>query len=521
MNKTPNPTLSYSFTPDTSEMNIAGQRYAMANTIINQVITLDKNRVTLSDKIDNVVLNKFLGLPIFLFAMYIVFWLTMSVGGGLIDFFDILFGAIFVDGFSLALEAINMPNWLIAIAANGVGTGVQTVATFIPIVFTLFLCLAILEDSGYIARAAVVVDRFMQLIGLPGKSFVPMLVGFGCTVPAIMACRTLSSKRDRILTVFMTPFMSCGAKLPVYALFGAAFFGANASLMVFSLYLTGGVLAILTGLLMRHTVFKGKSGHFVMELPPYHAPHIKSIFISAGHRLKGFVFGAGKIIIVAVTILSFLNSIGTDGSFGNENSEKSVMATIGTAITPVFQPLGMSEENWPAAVALLTGLMAKETVVATLNSLYSQMGNNGAELGDEKPFSLATATIEALKTIPENLLGGWAIFDTDIGVENAVFSNMHIYFSGGVWQVYAYLIFVLLYMPCMAAAGTIIREIGYKFGFILFAYLMFLAWTVATLVYQITLGRNIFWIVFALGLILAMVLGLRLLGKIWKNELIG
>ena len=204
--------------------------------------------------------------------------------------------------------------------------------------------LSLLEDSGYMARAAFVMDRFMKYIGLPGKSFVPLLVGFGCTVPAVMATRTLDSKKDRLLTIFMAPFMSCGARLPVYALFVAAFFPNNAGVIVFSIYIIGIVFAVLTGLLMKNTMFKGEASYFIMELPPYHSPRLKHTLIHTWDRLKGFMLRSGKVIVLTVIVLSFLNSWGIDGSFGNDDSEESVLAVVSKSITPIFEPMGVEKD---------------------------------------------------------------------------------------------------------------------------------------------------------------------------------
>ncbi|MCK5200233.1 MAG: ferrous iron transport protein B, partial [Spirochaetales bacterium] len=334
---------------------------------------------TATDKIDKIVLNRFLGIPIFLAAMYLVFWVTINLGGALIDFFDISFGAIFVDGSAILLDKIGSPGWITAIISTGIGGGIQTLATFVPIMFMMFFMLALLEDSGYMARAAFVMDRFMRVIGLPGKAFIPMLVGFGCTVPAIMATRTLANKRDRYLTIFMTPFMSCGARLPVYALFAAAFFPKNGQTIVFALYMTGIVLAVFTGLLLKKTLFAGESAPLLMELPLYHVPRLKHIFLHTWLRLKGFILKAGKFLIIIIAVLGFFNSLGTDGSFGNEDSEESVLAVAGKVITPIFTPFGVTKENWPASVGLFTGLFAKEVVVGTLNSLYMTAAESGTE----------------------------------------------------------------------------------------------------------------------------------------------
>ena len=324
----------------------------------------------LSDRIDRVVLNRVLGIPIFLAVMYAMFMLTINVGGAFIDFFDILFGTILVDGFGALLGRLGSPDWLTALLADGVGGGIQTVATFIPIIGCLFLCLSALEDSGYMARAAFVMDRFMRTIGLPGKSFVPLIVGFGCNVPAIMAARTLENQRDRTMTIVMAPFMSCGARLPVYALFAAAFFPVGGQNLVFGLYLVGIGAAVLTGLVLKRTLLQGETSPFIMELPPYHLPAIGNVMIRTWDRLKGFVLRAGRVIVGVVVVIAFLNSWGSDGSFGNQDSDKSVLASIGRAMVPVFQPMGIDEDNWPATVGIFTGLLAKEAVVGTLDALY-------------------------------------------------------------------------------------------------------------------------------------------------------
>ncbi len=530
-----NDVIQYLGLSDSPELLIAESRYQTAQAVNKAVSKAPEKRINFSDRVDSVVLNRILGIPIFLIMMYLVFWVTLSIGGSFIDFFDISFGAIFVDGMGTLLTNIGLPSWLVTILASGVGAGIQTVSTFIPIVFMMFLCLSILEDSGYMARAAFVMDRFMRTIGLPGKSFVPMLVGFGCSVPAVMASRTLDSTRDRILTIFMTPFMSCGARLPVYALFGAAFFGAGAGMMVFSIYIVGGLLAIATGLLMKNTLLKGEPSYFIMELPPYHAPRPLTILRQAWNRLKAFIIRAGKVIIIMVALLGFLNSMGTDGSFGNEDAENSVLSAIGTTINPIFEPMGVAEDNWPASVALFTGLFAKEAVVGTLNSLYSQLDvqetaeAEGGEDIEEEGFSLGASLSEAFATIPENLSGvfgglldplGVGVVGGDeestaeeVGADTSIYASMRAHFDKGAIQVYAYLLFILLYVPCMAAMGAVTREIGPKLAAILAVYLTVLAWIVSTLVYQIGVGHNALWIAVAVVLMILIAVGLRMLGK--------
>ncbi len=526
---------------ESMDILIADYKYGFIHGIVKDIVQKRKMKELLTDKIDKVVLNRFAGIPIFLLIMFLLFWFTINVGGAFIDFFDILFGSIFVDGFGALLSGLGSPEWLISILAGGIGAGIQTIATFVPIIFTMFFALSILEDSGYMARAAFVMDRFMRMIGLPGKSFVPMIVGFGCTVPAVMATRTLESKKDRLLTVFMTPFMSCGARLPVYVIFAAAFFPRNAGMLVFSLYMAGIVLAIFTGLILKKTMFKGEPSHFIMELPPYHSPRLRHVMLHTWNRLKLFMLRAGKAIIIIVAVLAFLNSLGTDGTFGNEDSEKSVLASIGKTITPIFQPMGIEKDNWPASVGIFTGIFAKEAVVGTLNSLYSQNQPDeeavaeGDEGGAEGGFNLMNGIAEAFGTIPENLagLGGSLLDPFGIGIvrdagdektiqeefetESNIFVNIRNKFSGGTWQAYAYLLFILLYFPCVAAFAAVLREIKAKLGWILALYITLLAWIVATLFYQITVAHQFIWIIIPLAMFGLMIFGFKLLGAKMKT----
>ena len=364
------PTVRLDYDRALDDIELAGARYALIERMLKDVVASVPHKAYLSEKVDRVVLNRFLGIPIFLGMMYLVFWFTQAVGGAFIDCLDGIGDTVFVSGLGWLMARIQAPEWLIAVVANGAGTAIQTVLTFLPPVGFMFIALSVLEDSGYMARAAFVMDRFMRWIGLPGKSFVPMLVGFGCSVPAIMATRTLESKRDRFLTVFMAPFMSCGAKLPIWVLFGAAFFPQNPGKLVFLIYVTGIVLGVATGLALKHTLFQGAPTHFIMELPPYHCPRPKHILLHAWERLKIFIWRAGKFIVPMVLVLGVLNTIGTDGSIGHEDSDESLLSVVGKAITPVFEPIGVESENWPASVAIFTGLFAKESVIGTMKGLY-------------------------------------------------------------------------------------------------------------------------------------------------------
>ncbi len=517
---------------ETPDVILAETRYGVIQGLCRDVLRHTERLEHFTAKADKLILNRLLGIPFFLLVMYGVFWITQTVGGAFIDFFDRAGGTLFVEGSRFLLERMSAPGWLVALLSGGIGAGVQTMGTFIPPIFFMFFCLSLLEDSGYMARAAFVMDRFMRWLGLPGKSFVPMLVGFGCSVPAILATRTLESKRDRFLTIFMVPFMSCGAKLPVYVVFGAAFFSANPGRMVFWIYVCGIALAVLTGMLLKRTLFQGEPSHFIMELPPYHLPRLKHILLHTWDRLKVFLFRAGQVIVPMVLLLGFLNSVGRDGSFGNEDRETSLLCTVGTALTPVFEPMGVERDNWPAAVSIFTGLFAKEAVIGTLTSLYGQMdaeGGPAGEAGDEPPYNLWRGLAQAFATIPENLAGvAGGLLDplglgTVSGDERAVaesldadvsvFSNMRARFPRGPNQAFAYLLFILLYVPCIAALGAAFRELGRFYGCLLVGYLTVLGWSVATLYYQLTLGHQTVWILTATGLLAALFGGFWLIGR--------
>ena len=488
---------------DTLDILLADGRYAFIGDLAAAAVR-QKGRATaaLTQKIDRVVLHRVFGLPIFLGVMYAMFLFTINVGGAFIDFFDQAFGTVFVDGVEYLLSGWGAPDWLVALAKS-VGTGVQTVSTFIPVIGCLFLFLSFLEDSGYMARAAFVMDRVMRAIGLPGKAFVPLIVGFGCGVPAVMAARTLENPRDRILTALMAPFMSCGARLPVYVLFAAAFFPENGQNVIFALYLIGIAAAIGTGFMLKSTLLRGDTSPFIMELPPYHMPQVLSLLLRAWDRLKVFVLRAGKMIASVVVVLAMLNSWGTDGSFGNEDSDASVLSAIGRTITPVLAPMGVKEENWPAAVGMFTGVFAKEAVIGTLNALYAGIGE-ATEDGDaaeaDAGIDLWGGLAAAFATIPENLAGivdqladplGLSVGDlsdaetvaADNEVDVATFGAMRDLFDGQA-GAFAYLLAVLLYMPCVAAMGAIYRETGAGWATFAALWTTGLGYGAATVFYQ-------------------------------------
>jgi len=486
-----------------ADIHIADSRFSHAHALA-QIVIHEKGRVgkSVTDRIDTVVLSRIFGVPFFLFVMYLMFMFTINIGGAFIDFFDGIAGAIFVDGFSEILGSIGIPEFFRVILADGLGGGIQIVATFIPIIAALYLFLSAVEDSGYMARAAFVMDRFMRSIGLPGKAFVPLIVGFGCNVPAVMATRTLENERERKLTILMNPFMSCGARLPVYALFVAAFFPSNGQNLVFALYLIGITVAVLTGLLMKRTILSGESTGFMMELPPYHMPTLKGIMLRTWDRVRLFIKEAGQVIVVMVLVINVLSVIGTDGSVGHENSDNSVLAVISKAATPVFAPMGIKEDNWPAVLGIISGVLAKEVVVGTLDTLYTQLAREDAGgVHKEAAFDFWQAINAAIATVPENLA---AVVDTfsdplklDVGdiesleaaaaaqeVDDATFGAMIKRFDGQA-GAFAYLLFILLYFPCVATIGAIRREAGSSWAVFVAAWTTTIAYITASSFYQI------------------------------------
>ncbi|MFM7786540.1 MAG: ferrous iron transport protein B [Gammaproteobacteria bacterium] len=481
-------------------------RYRAIGRITAEVLHREhaEGRRSLTDRLDAIFLNRWAAFPLFLGVMYLMFVFTINVGGAFIDFFDLAAGALFVETPRLAMEAIGLPAWIVAALADGIGGGVQLVASFIPVIATLFLFQSFLEDSGYMARTAFILDRLMRSVGLPGKSFVPLIVGFGCNVPAVMATRSLDSREDRLLTTMMAPFMSCGARLTVYALFAAALFPSNGQNVVFALYLIGIALAVGTGLLLRRSLLRRDLSPFIMELPPYHLPTLRGLLLHTWQRLKGFVLRAGKAIVAVVLVLNFVNSIGTDGSFGNQNTEKSVLSAIGRAITPVFSPLGLSAENWPATVGIFSGIFAKEVVVGTLDALYANLDGAGASAEPQTPGGMLR---DAVDSVGRNLGAlGDQVFDPlglDLGdltdqevaaaaqeVQVGTLGQMGRLFDGQL-GAFAYMLFVLLYMPCVATLGAIYKEQGGFWAFFSATWNTAIAWALAVSVYQAgQLGDN-------------------------------
>ncbi len=515
-----------------ADLHIADTRYGHAHTLFQQVVR-QAHRVgrTTSDRIDRVVLSRWFGIPLFLLMIYLMFMFTMNIGGAFIDFFDLAGQALLVDGLGEVLGDFGAPEWLILIVATGIGGGLQVVGTFIPIIASLYIVLSILEDSGYMARAAFVMDRFMRSIGLPGKAFVPLIVGFGCNVPAVMATRTLESERERKLTILMNPFMSCGARLPVYALFAAAFFPHSGQNLVFALYLTGIAVAILSGLAMKHTLLQGDSSGLLMELPPYHLPTFKGVLLRTWDRVKLFLREAGKVIVVMVLALNLLATIGSDGSLNNAHEDQSILAAVSRAATPLFAPLGIREDNWPAVLGVFSGVLAKEVIVGTLDSLYGRLAAETAPSVAPEPFDLWRDLAAAAGAVGDNFAAlGARLLDplglnvgdlsdaelaaTEQGVQSGTFGAMAARFDGQA-GAFAYLLFVLLYFPCVATIGAIVREAGLAWAMFVGAWTTSIAFLTATIFYQTAIfARDPFtaswWIGGGLTLLISVLIGLRL-----------
>lgn len=469
---------------DPPDIELAEARYGIIAGLVHDVVHITRIKIYVSEWIDRFVLNRILGIPLFLAIMGVVFYLVQFVGGGMTDGFITAGNYLFTRLPNTILLHFGAPDWLIALIGSALGGALTVLVSFIPVIFFMFLCLSILEDSGYMARAAFLMDRFMRWLGLPGKSFVPMLVGFGCSVPAIMATRTLESKRDRLLTIFMIPFMSCSAKLPVYAAFGIVFSPETPGKMILALYLAGILLGVISGLVLKRTLFMGEPVHFIMELPPYHCPRPKHILLHTWERLSNFIFRAGKLIVPMMLILGVTNMVDMHGKIvdsTSDNRHETILSSVGKAITPVFEPIGVESDNWPASVAVFSGLFAKESVIGTMKGLYAQ---------------------------------------EDDSTDNANCRTMSSWFSNGFHQAFAYLLFILLYAPCIGATAVVFKEIGKLYGAIFVGYLTLLGWSVATIYHAVMVSGNYLHLTLGLGILCAMFGGFWIYGRHHRVDMI-
>lgn len=467
---------------------IADARFQWTKKINAAACQQTQKKTSFSQRADRIILNRWLGLPIFFAVMYALFVFAVNIGGAFQDFFDIGSDTLFIQAPALFMQHLHAPAWLIALICHGVGKGINTTITFMPVIAGMFLGLSILEDSGYMARAAFVVDRLMRQLGLPGHAFVPMIVGFGCNVPAVMGTRSLSHRRDRIITSLMMPFMSCGARLAIFAVFAAAFFPQGGQNVIFALYGLGIAAALFTGWLLRHSLLPGPAAPLIMEMPAYHRPHWRSLWRHTWQRLKHFVFRAGKVIVPVCMILGLLNHITVSGHLTEQPSQRSLLARTGQIITPVFTPMGIESDNWPATMGLLTGVLAKEVVVGTLNSLYAQAGHY--QIATESAQTITQGLKAAWQTIPDNIAALPDAFHNPLmasaaphAVDNRIYGMMHARFGTQAAAV-AYLIFILLYFPCVSTMAAIKREIGSAWAYGSMLWNTVFAYGVATLYYQ-------------------------------------
>lgn len=425
------------------ETRLSDGRYNLISAMVSKHVDMSQiKQDRLTDTLDKILLNRLLGLPIFGLIMFIMFYLTFNVGGVFADMIDVFFSEQLGPFLSTTLAQLEVANWMISLIVDGIIGGVGGILTFVPNIAILFILISILEDSGYMARVAYLMDFWMTKAGLNGKSFIPMILGFGCNVPAIMSTRTVENENDRLITILVNPFMSCGARFPVYVIFSGAFFPGAETLVTFSLYILGIVIALICAFIFRRTLFKGEETFFIMEFPPFRFPSLRSLGIHVWERVQGYLTKAGTVILGASIVLWLILNFNFGGmtevthSFG---------ASIGGFIAPIFAPLGFG--NWQAALSLLTGIVAKEIVVSNMMIVYG--------LAD-------TATVGDFA----NLMG-------------STFTQL---------SAYAFMVFVLLYTPCVGVIGVIKRETNsWKWTIFSIVYQFMTAWLVALIVYQ--LGR--------------------------------
>ena len=475
---------------------IADRRYGWINGLVKEVVkkTAGESR-SFSDKLDKVLTSRVLGIPIFLAMMWVVFKVTTDLSAPFLDWIDGVIGGPITNWVVAVLGWLGLTGtWVESLFVDGIIAGVGGVLVFVPVMASLYIALAILEDSGYMARAAFVMDRLMHGLGLHGKSFLPMIVGFGCTVPAFSATRTLENEKDRILTGLLVPFMSCGARLPVYVLLASIFFPENSGLVIFLLYVLGIVMAILVGLLLKNTLFKGKEqSPFVMELPPYRVPTFKGVWLHTWERTGAFVKKAWGLILVTSVIIWLLLAIPLGGgSFADTPVNESAFASFSSVAAPVFSPLGFGE--WEMTGSLVTGFVAKEVVVGTMNQVYDieepeeevESTTFFEDLG-EILVSFFGAVWDTIKSIP--LIVGIDLFEEEEEDQTALMAAVESSFdetSGGHGALASvgYMAFVLLYTPCMVAIAAEKQELGTKWMWVSIIGQLIIAWLVALIIFQ-------------------------------------
>lgn len=471
---------------DDVDILIADRRYGFINGIVRQSLHRPHmDRITLTDRIDDIVTHKWLGLPIFFAMMYVMFRLVIDVSAPFLDWTDSVITGPIAGWFSHLLVLLSAPAWMHSLVVEAIIGGVGGVLVFVPGLLILYFFLALLEDSGYMSRAAFVMDRFMRVVGLHGKSFIPMILGFGCAVPAIYATRTIASWRDRVLTALLVPLMSCSARLPVYVVFGLAFFGARAGTVIWAMYALGIVVAMLAGMVFTRTILKpDSSSAFVLELPPYRQPALRSVLIHMWENTREFVRKAGTVILAASLVLWILLNFPS----GVEDKRDSYFGQVSGAIAPVFTPLGFGD--WQTSGALVTGFMAKEIVVSTLSQIYIN-----ADVGEEVPepttfgedlvgigLGFVDATVNSGKILL-SIIPGVNMVDEEAETQDTTLSRaLRNHFTP--LSATALLVFVLLYVPCVATLGVIKHEFGASWAVTSAVYQTAVAWLAAFLLYQ-------------------------------------
>ena len=436
-------------TADAKQEAIIEARYALIDQVMAEAVTVKNMGATFSEKVDRILANGVLALPLFLAIMYAVFQITFEwIGQPIADALDSLINEDFLEFATDALTDAGVAEWMVSLVCDGIIGGVGAVLTFVPLIFVLFFCLSFLDGTGYMARIAFIMDPIMRRCGLTGKGIMPLMMGFGCGVPAVMGARALDSEKDRMVSILVTPFLTCGAKLPIMALFAAMFFPDNAANIVFSMYIIGVVMAIVAAKGLGSTLFKDKGSTFLLELPPYRMPDMKSVLLETWDKGKGYLVKAGTIIFAASVLLWVMSNYNFDGPC---EIDESILATLGGWMSTLFVFHGF--DTWESGAALLSGIMAKETVVATIGVLYG-----AADVSTE-----AADAVESAGTM----------LDTGMATSFTALS------------AFAFMIFSQLYTPCVTALGTIKKEAGgWKWMAFSAVYMFVIAWAVSLVVYQ-------------------------------------
>ena len=475
---------------DEFDLLTADRRYGFINGVVRQSLHRPRlDRITLTDRIDDIVTHKWFGLPVFFAVMYVVFRLVIDVSSPFLDWMDAVINGPVANWIRFILDLVPLPAWIHSLVIDGIVAGVGGVLVFVPGLLILYFFLALLEDSGYMSRAAFVMDRFMRVVGLHGKSFIPMILGFGCAVPAIYATRTIASWRDRVLTSLLVPLMSCSARLPVYVVFGLAFFGARAGSVIWAMYALGILIAMLAGMVFTRTILKpDASSAFVLELPPYRQPSLKSVLIHMWENTREFVRKAGTMILLASVVMWLLLNL----PWGVSDQRDSYFGKVSGALSPLFAPLGFG--NWETGGALVTGFMAKEIVVSTMSQIYL----SDMPVEDAAPTTLGEDLLGIGRGFVDAVIGSGRILVSIIpGVSfaNEVVENEDTALSIALREHFtplsavSLLVFVLLYVPCVATLGAIKQEFGSS-------------WAVTSAVYQTAVAWLVAWVVYRFGLLL-------------------